>query len=208
MGEPIIDILKAVRDKKVKKLKKSIQAETYFNNKAVAIGENLSNSKKLGVTLQEHELKSTYYDMLSKYYHKSNFVFYKVNEKSVKFWRRVAECQNASGTNSNTYIKAQFFWFNKYFGTAPSLPHLITENAVKRAIEFSGCKGNVVSSSIPHQAELSFVLQQTDRMIRDIMKSQNLTKEEFYKKLVLTGEFPVSSEYLKVDPIYKKLIKC
>jgi hypothetical protein len=203
----VLDLLKAVKDKKIKHLNRSIQAHTYFNNRAVALGENVKTAKKLGVTSQEYELRTTYYNMLDSYYHKSTIPFYKVTEKSVKFWRKVTVCQDNSGTDCYTYIKAQFWWFDKHFGTAPPIYSLVTENAIKRAMEFSGSRGNIVSSAIPHKSELSSVLQQTDKIIRAILKSQNLTKEEFYLKLVIPGEFPVAKAYLDIDPLYKKLTK-
>lgn len=203
----ILDIAKAVNKKKIQQLEQSDRGTTFFQNRAVCLGENVKTAKRLNVTQPEVDLRSEYYRSLDRYYHKSksSVNFSTVTEKSVQFWRKVNENREKAGVDALTYIKAQFAWFHQHFGSIPSLPSLLSQNAVKRAVEYGSnqIKSNIVSSAIDHKSELADVLRSTDELIRRIMKAHNLTKEQFYRNLVLTGEFPVAKAYLDSDPVYK-----
>ena len=199
----MIDFLKK---KRLTKLKRTDAGTTQFNKYAICIGESVKIAKQEGVTSDEHALRTYYYQSLDIYYNKSSINFHKLTKKSIHFWRKVDEFREKAGVDAHTYIKSQFDWFHKHFGCPPSIHALATENAVLRAMEYGGSLGNVVASVVPYKSELSSVLRSTDETIRSIMKAQNLTKEEFYTKLVITGEFTVSKAYLECDPIYKKLV--
>jgi hypothetical protein len=205
----ILDLAKVVNQKKIKQLERSDKYTTYFQNKAICLGENIKTAQRLNVSQPEVDLRTEYYHSIDRYYHKNKSQYHitVLTEKSVQFWRKVNENREKAGVDAHTYIKAQFAWFHQHFGCVPSLPSLLTENAVKRAVEFVASKNrsNIVSSVIDHKSELADVLRSTDEMIRRIMKAHNLTKEDFYKNLVLTGEFSVSKIYLDSDPVYKKV---
>ncbi len=171
---------------------------------AIAIGEEAKHNNKKGRNdLEEVELRILYYSMMDSYYQRTSFPFTPPpSRKGLTMWSKVAEYKRMAGVSAEVYIKAQFAWCDKCFGSPPTFAHLMTENAVNRALQFSGLPGRVVTSAVPMQSEKAELLKQTDAQIRAICKAQSMTKAEFYREIVIPGLMILPHAYTSIDPEY------
>jgi hypothetical protein len=199
-------ILDAIRAERVKKLDRQfVGAEAHAKN-AIALGEvaKRTRSSKPEV-IEEVHLTEMYYSMVARYSGKRNFTNYTPSKKRDAIWKRIIARVHEAGVGAETFLKAQFVFFDAAFGCPPSLPSLTTEKAVKRAQEFTGKAGNVVASALNYKSEKAAVLQGTDTLVRSICKVNNITKEQFYKQFILTGELTLPKVYLDACPVYRKV---
>jgi hypothetical protein len=197
-------ILDAIRAERVKKLDRQfVGAEAHAKN-AIALGEvaKRTRSSKPEV-IEEVHLTEMYYSMVARYSGKRNFTNYTPSKKRDAIWKRIIARVHEAGVGAETFLKAQFVFFDAAFGCPPSLPSLTTEKAVKRAQEFTGKAGNVVASSTSYTTEKAAVLQHTDKFIRDICKVQKISREQFYITFVITGEISIPKVFLDIDPVWK-----
>lgn len=153
--------------------------------------------------VSHYVLKSLYYHMLLDYTG-DRFLFEKEpNAHSKALWRRVESARQDSGLDPQTFMRAQFKWFDKTFGTYPRLMQLTTDDAVKRAVEFDGdAEKRVVGIKEP-PVKRTEMLKETEKLIQSIMRAQKCTRLEFYQKFVLTGLQPIPDQFLRLDPVYR-----
>lgn len=147
-------------------------------------------------------LKSLYYHMLLDYTG-DRYIFEKEpNAHSKALWKRVEAARQDSGADAQTFMRAQFAWFDKHFGTYPRLMQLTTSEAVKRAVEFEGNSEKRVVGVKEAPVKRTDMLKETEKLIQSIMRAQKCTRLEFYKKFVLTGLQPIPEQFLRLDPVY------
>jgi hypothetical protein len=199
-------ILDAIKAERVKKLDRQFVGAEAHAKSAIALGEDAKRARSSKPeVIEEMQITEMYYSMTAKYRGKRNFTIYTPSKRRDAIWKRIIARVHESGVGAEKFLKAQFVFFDETFGCPPNLPALTTEKAVKRAQEFTGKASNVVASAIEYKNEKASVLQQTDKMVRDICKSQRITKEQFYKQFVLTGEFSLPKVYLNACPVYRKV---
>jgi len=208
MHENIIEHLKK---KKLTSVKRSIASsdanEQYLHAKAQIV------KNKLNKAIQE-PAEDVLITLLANYYYvsKANYTSSNVHTRvdmsarRKAFWVRVASCCKKSGVTPEVFIKAQFAFFHKAFGTIPKLPNLATEAAVDRARAFVGNTLLIKGSTKQANLDLSALFSRTDLQIRSICKAQGMSRLDFYKNLVITGELCLPKEYLSADPVYKKAL--
>lgn len=163
-------------------------------------GEDIDPS----MPVSHYVLKSLYYHMLMDYTG-DRFLFEKEpNAHSKALWRRVEAARQDSGLDAQTFLRAQFKWFNKHFGTYPRLMQLTTDDAIKRAVEFTGDVDKKVVGAQKAPVSRTEVLKETEKLIQSVMRAQKCTRLEFYQKFVLTGLYVIPEQFLRLDPVYKQ----
>lgn len=202
-SKPILD---AMRQERVKKLdKKYVGAEAHAKH-AVALGEAAKRMRSTNPeVIEEVHLTEMYYGMVARFRGKSNFTTYTPSAKRDAIWKRIIARVRESGVSGEDFMKAQFQYFGDTFGCPPNLPSLTTEKAVKRAQSFTGMLGSAHASAVDYKSDKVEILQYYDKLIRDVCKAHKITKEQFYRAFVLTGEIVIAQVYLDADPIYKKV---
>lgn len=130
-----------------------------------------------------------------------------MNKKSIALWTRVEKARAESGCDADRYLKAQFSWFDKTFGRAPTKAQLATSSAIERAAEFAGTTvGKVLGNSRSVPITKADVFRESEKTLQKMMAAQSCNREEFYRKFVLTGLFLLPKEFLGADPTYQRLI--
>lgn len=204
-------MMETIRRKRAVSVCRSLTAtennENYIHNKAEATKEKLLHTN--GFTEENayiQQLSYYYYSMLASY--KGQTIKTKIvdSESRRKFWGKVQQCCKEAGVTPERYIKAQFSYFHNVFGTAPKLNQLITEAAVARAVDFDGNTAGRVVGSIPVHRDEGSIFRHCENQIREVCRAQSLSREEYYKKFVLTKLIPMSKEFLNLDPIYLKVL--
>lgn len=163
-------------------------------------GENADPS----MPVSHYLLKSLYYNMLMDYTGGGYLFETEPNAHSKALWKRVEAARQDSGVEPQTFMKAQFKWFDKNFGTHPRLMQLTTDDAVKRAIEFAGDADKKVVGAPKAPVKRTEMLKETEKLIQSVMRAQKCNRLEFYKRFVLTGVYPIPEAFLKLDPVYKQ----
>lgn len=157
-------------------------------------------------TSKEDHLRTLYYDAVEKYHQKKMWAHKDLLKgRSLALWSRVRQKQEESGVSPEDFIKAQFVWYKKNFGRAPTVVQLATENAVIRAKEFGGFKGNVVASAVEHKTSLAETFRLAEKSLQKICREQKMTREEVYRNLVIPGIITFPEKFLLADPVYKKV---
>jgi hypothetical protein len=170
--------------------------------KRILGGEDTGDANPIALTV----LKDTFYNMLSTY--KGKFVSYPVamNKKSLALWTRVENCRAQAGCDADRYLKAQFVWFDKAFGKAPTVEQLATETAIDRALEFTGStKGRVLGNERKAPVSKADVFRESEKTLQKMMAAQGCNREEFYRRFVLTGIFGFPADFLRADPTYQRV---
>lgn len=175
--------------------------------KAEAIARILGGEdeeKDPSMPLEYYVLKSLYYHMLMDY--TGNwFLFEKEpNAHSIAMWRRVEAARQDSGVDAQTFLKAQFDYFDEHFKTHPKLMQLTTEAAIERAIDFTGNKDKRVIGTRKVGLKRTDVFKETEKQIQTVMREHKCSRVEFYQKFVLTGLLIIPKEFIQLDPAYKQ----
>lgn len=208
-----MSISDAIKQHKLKHLQSSDTYTTYRNKRislaAQALKMSKLNNELTGDSIKPEDLlRRHYYNMYEQYYNKRTFSYEDpTDEKSKKLWARVAKRCEESGANELEFMKAQFDYFHATFKKAPTFAQLTTEAAVGRAKAFIG-KGTdkrIVSGATEVNVGLAAILRRSEQMMQELMKAQDMTREEVYENLVLTGVYSFPEEYLKADPTYKRV---
>jgi len=197
-------ILDAIKAERVKKLDRQFVGAEAHAKSAIALGEDAKRARSSKPeVIEEMQITEMYYSMTAKYRGKRNFTIYTPSKRRDAIWKRIIARVHESGVGAEKFLKAQFVFFDETFGCPPNLPALTTEKAVKRAQEFTGKASNVVASSTSYKTEKAGVLQHTDKFIRDICKVHKISREQFYKTFVITGEISIPKVFLDIDPVWK-----
>jgi hypothetical protein len=208
-------VLEAVRAKKLATVTASIRYSETLEEKTRRAAQATKAMLKDGpsnveaVYAEEHTLRTLYYRMLEEYYGKKNFaVSNDMDNKALALWGRVkAKCHDA-GVDPETFMRAQFVWFHKSFGKAPTIVQLTTATAVARASEFSPAdsKKKVIGNNINANVDFASIMRNSENQMQDLMRAQGYSREEVYINLVIPGLFSFPKEFLKADPVYLKVI--
>lgn len=197
---------------KAQSLRRSISASEYTerrvrNNAAVAKEVLTGKRPSQDLPLEIRVLKDKYYSMLKDYTRSvQSMAPLEMNKRSVALWTRVEKARTAAGCSADKFLTAQFLWFDKAFGKAPSVEQLTTEAAIDRALEYTGEAKRVVGNNIKHASDKVSVFRHSEQLVQDIMRAQGVTRVEFYKQFVLTGHFTLPKEFMEADPAYQEVV--
>lgn len=205
MTKSMVDVL---RQKRLNSARRSVSAgearENVIHNKATIAKDLIGSNNGINEDTQlESRLSYLYYSMKAKYDNKSLHSLVVQSDKSKAFWQRVSVACKQSEVDPDRYMKAQFAYFHKTFGTTPDLSQLATDAAIQRARDFTGqTEGNVVGNNIPANVSLGAVFARCEKQLREMCRAQQCNREEFYRRFVCTGVFTFPEEFLKRDPTY------
>jgi len=150
-------------------------------------------------------LRDLYYNMVSAYSGRVKYYSPEMTDTHVAYWIKVEKARREADVSPERYLKAQFVYFDKAFGTYPKAKHLATENAIKRAKEYEGTtEGKVLGNMRPVEVDKADVYKQNEKLLQKMMKAQNCNREQFYQRFVLTGVYTFPKEFLEADPAYQR----
>lgn len=208
-------ILTMVQERRASSLAKSAdfseRRERATATKASMVKTMLLEGTEGGNSLAaELNMRNRYYLMLEQFTGQMNFAVPTWTKRSESFWKRVVQAQEASGVTSEVFLKAQFHWFNKSFGKPPELKQLTTPASIARAQEFAQDTNvnkdrRVVANAQKANIPLADLMRQAEQQVRTMSRAQNMTREEFYRNLVVTGYVQLPQEFLKADPVYQRV---
>lgn len=202
-------ILEVLRQKQLSNLHRSNTSAEHHQRevhnhaehvKAVLTGRAPSQEVPVEVRL----LKDLYYEMCKDY---TGDVHTKapleMSARSVALWTRVEAARKQAGCEAKKFMRAQFHWFDKAFGTYPSIEQLATDGAVDRALEYTGSVDRRVVGTKKAEVSLADVFKRSEMLVQDVMRAQNCTREQFYERFVMTGLFSLPKAFLDADPVYR-----
>lgn len=126
-----------------------------------------------------------------------------MNPRALALWRRVVKAWKLTGVDMETFIKAQFTYFHNTFRTSPTVVQLATDGAVVRAASVK--PEQVMTNNIPANIDTGELFKRCEKQMTEIMRAQKLTREEVYRKLVVTRLVAFPSQYLNADPVWRKV---
>lgn len=207
MAENIMD---ALREHQLSKVKRSIASSESHEKKvsntaartaAVLTGQVFGN----GEHMDEYRLRDLYFRELERYERKSHMEYagQPFTPRGLSLWKRVAKAWRASGVDYETFVKAQFTYFHDTFRKAPTSQQLTTDAAVVRAA--SVAPKAVVTNNLAADINIADLFKRCEKQMNDVMRAQNMTREEVYTRLVVTGFVAFPEKYLNADPVWRKI---
>jgi hypothetical protein len=203
-----VDVMSILRERKLTSLKRSYgQSERHDREvqqravraTAVINGTNPHAGKE---HYNEYMLRDIYNRELENYTRQRVFTP-EMNARALSLWGRVVKAWKASGVDMDTFVKAQFTYFHNVFRTHPTPVQLTTDGAVVRAASVAPEK--VMTNNIPANVDLGELFKRCEKQMTEIMRAQKLTREEVYRKLVLTRMVAFPAQYLNADPVWRKV---
>lgn len=205
-------ILEAIHDHNLNKVKRSIAGQQAYDTavhnrtlefKRLIKGEVAQDSDPRLLTAAD--LARIYYGRMSEFNGKPCMVdFSKMNKRAIAYWHRVYLFCKENNVDPSAHIKAQFFYFNKTFGTSPKLEQLMTPKSLERTKDCKTEQKRVVPFAREGTFDLGALYGRCDKQVRDMCRAQGMTRLEFYKEVVLTGAVQLPLDFLSSDPVYQK----
>jgi len=206
MTEHILELLRkkklaSIRQKKAFRKKKIEEFETKQSSvKRIIDGENQYSAVPVELTM----LRDLYFRMINVYSGRVKYYMDEMTDGQVALWIRVEKARREADVSPERYLKAQFVFFDKAFGTYPKTKHLATEKAIERAKTYEGkTEGRVLGNMRPPDLDKADVFRQSEKLLQKMMNAQNCTREQFYKRFVLTGVYTFPKEFMEADPAYQ-----
>lgn len=205
MSEHIFELLKKRKERSEKR------KETFKKMKAEELEAKTSSVKRIiggenqydAVTLELTTLRDLYYNMVSTYSGQVKYYSSEMTDTHVAYWIKVEKARRVADVSPERYLKAQFVFFDRAFGTYPKPKHLATEKAIERAKEYEGStEGKVLGNMRPTDVDKAGIFRQSEKTLQKMMTAQRCTREEFYRRFVLTGVYTFPKEFLEADPAY------
>jgi hypothetical protein len=211
------DILAELRKRRLRSANASIRftdtRDRIIRDHAQVVKEviNSDGSRDSASHTVEGQLSFLYRKMWQEYYQRPLVRYPKImSKRGIAFWGRVAKNCDKAGVTPEVYMRAQFNWFHRKFGRPPELLQLATENALSRVVEFLAQGKNpatkVIGNDIRPEEDKASLFRRCEKQLRDICRAQKLSREDFYRKLVVSGLVSFPQEFLDMDPIYRNII--
>lgn len=203
-----VDVLSVLRQQKLTKLNRSLGQTERFEREVHSRAERATaivNGTNPHAGKQHYEellMRDVYNREMENYSRKRVFVA-EMNPRSVALWGRVIKAWKKTGVDMETFVKAQFTYFHNVFRTAPTIVQLTTDGAVVRAASVR--PEQVMTNNIPADINLGELFKSCERQMSEIMRAQKLTREEVYRKLVVTRLVGFPASYLNADPVWKSV---
>jgi len=206
MSEHILELLRkkklaSMRQKEAFRKKKVEEFHSKQSSvKRIIDGENQYSAVPVELTM----LRDLYFRMISAYTGVVKYYTDEMTDGQVALWIRVEKARREADVSAERYLKAQFAFFDKAFGTYPKTQHLATENAIERARTYEGkTAGRILGNMRPPDIDKAAEFKQSEKLLQKMMNSQGCTREQFYKRFVLTGVYTFPKEFLEADPAYQ-----
>ena len=170
--------------------------------------KKLSGEKSDENRLPEVQMRTLYFSAVEKYYQTRKVTIpAAMNNRSKALWKRVVTVQARSRVSPEQFMKAQFAYFDKHFGCAPKIFQLTTEAAIERADNFGNTKTSAVSGGVEYKLNKADNFRVAEQTLLKVQRAQGLSREEVYRNLVIPGHLFIAPEFLKIDPVYSKVVK-
>lgn len=208
------DILKVLEQRRLRSAKSSMafteRRDAIVSEKAKLVKATLADvSGDAPKDVEELRMAALFYRMLDEYFASPAIRMpTTATKRGLSLWRRVVRSCSEAGVDPEAYMRAQFDYFNKCFGRPPKLNQLATDKAQERAITYvaeNKVQRKVIGNDIRHVADIATVMRSAEKQMLTICRAQSMTREEVYKKLVLTGLITFPKPYLAADPVYQKV---
>jgi len=209
MTEHIFELLRKrkERSERQKEVFKKKKAEEFKAKQASAKRIISGETQYSAVPMELTVLRDLYFKMISTYTGQVKYYTDEMTDGQVALWIRVEKARREVGCSAERYLKAQFVYFDKTFGTYPKTQHLATEGAIERAREFAGpTEGLVLGNMRPPDIDTAARFRQSEKTLQKMMKAQRCSREEFYRRFVLTGVYTFPKEFLEADPAYIRAV--
>lgn len=205
------NITEALRKHRLKTAHKSLQYSEQREAATAQHGELVrgmlsGKAPASSLSVEAQALRSLYYDMLRDYKGDQYAIPKPLTKRGEALWTRVDAARKRAGVDPKQFMKAQFAWFDKAFGRAPSVEQLTTDAAITRVSEVGEVtRKRIVGRSIEADIDLASIFRQSEKLLQDMMRAQSYTdRTEFYKDFVLTGVFTFDKRFLDADPAYRR----
>jgi len=151
--------------------------------------------------------REAYYNCYTYYKRTAPRAFSTPTKRNFSLWVRMSAAIEKAEVDPVVYMKKQFEFYHKVFGTLPKPHFLTTDAAVSRVREsVANNEPTVAVRSIPSEgADLATTFRRCEDMIRSVARTHSLTREEVYTRFVLTGLLPLPDIFLKADSVYIKV---
>lgn len=207
----MVDVIAVMRQQKLLAAKRSVSFAEMQEKRTVGTAERATavvngTSPFAGSEhFVEYQLRDIYMRTLEAYERKPVYSYYgqPFTPQGLSLWKRVRKAVEDSGVDGETYIKAQFTFYHNSFKMAPKPHVLTTDAAVLRASTVKPEK--VMTNNIPAEANTADLFKRCERLMTETMRTQGLTREEVYRKLVLTRLIAFPAIYLNADPVWRKI---
>lgn len=159
-----------------------------------------------GKFLSELALSNAYYSGKETYTQCRTYKQRKSSKRSTALWHRVLTFQERSLASPEEFIQAQVDYFHNVFGRYPELKDLQTDAAVMRADLFLESKKStrkIVANAVKFSSKEADLFKLCEKQMMEICSAQDMTREEVYRNLVLTGLVSFPKNYLNADPAWK-----
>jgi len=207
----MVDVIAVLRQQKLTAAKRSVAFSETQEKRVVSTAERATavvngTSPFAGSEhFAEYQLRDLYMRTLESYERKPLYSYYgqPFTPHGLALWKRVRKAVEDSGVDSETFIKAQFTFYHNTFKTAPK-PHVLTTDAA--VLRASVVKPEKVSTNnVPANVGTVELFKRCERQMNDVMRAQGLTREDVYRKLVLTRLIAFPDIYLNADPVWRKM---
>lgn len=206
-----VDILEAIKQQRLKAIRSSVAfsetRERIVHAQAESVKVLLSQDLQSPQEINPADLAaSLYYKMVDEYHVRSSYKQVTTpTKRSIQLWTRVVKCADEVGLPIESYLRAQFAYFHRAFGRVPELSQLATAKAKDRAKLFVEGPKKIIGNDIRMDRNVAQLLRDAEEQMRQLCRQHNLSREDVYRKFVLTGLFFFPKEYLNADPVYKKV---
>jgi len=207
----MIDVIAVLRQQKLTAAKRSITFSETQEKRVVSTAQRVTavvtgSSPFAGSDhFPEYQLRDLYMRTLEAYSRKPVYGYFgqPFTPHALALWKRVRKAVDDSGVDAETFIKAQFTFYHQAFKVAPKPQYLTTDAAVLRASVIKPEK--VMTNNIPANVGTVELFKRCERQMNDVMRAQGLTREEVYRKLVLTRLIAFPDVYLNADPTWQRI---
>lgn len=206
-----VNILEAIKQQRLKAIRSSVAfsetRERIVHAQAESVKALLAQDLDTPQEINPADLAaSLYYKMMDEYYARSSYKQVTTpTKRSIQLWTRVVKCAQETNIPIESYLRAQFSYFHKAFGRPPELSQLATAKAKDRAKTFTEGPKKIIGNDIRIDRDIAQLLRDSEEQMRQLCRQHNLSREDVYRKFVLTGLFFFPKEYLNADPVYKKV---
>ena len=206
-----MSIMEALRARELQTIKRSVAGSEHFekrvqNHADYVRGMISGNNPNAGVPVEVVNIRNMYIKMRETYFQKKEHAPTKMTKQGVVLWTRVEAARRRSGASQERFLVAQFTWFQKAFGRPPEPLQLTTDTAVERALAYTGEGHRAVSKGLEHKSSKADTFRQNEKLLQQMMAAQGCTREQFYRDFVITGIYSFSPEFLKADPVYRRVV--
>ncbi len=188
------------------------------------------NIKQFGKTIESktpdnlkvYNMINEYRKMLGSYYHKpekhNKIHFNSITKKhrGYKQYLKASKLAEKRDINYETYLTAQFYWFDKWFNRAPRSYEISGGSGifpaalrVEKYLDLFPNKDNptIKSVAIPVKMSAESLDEVNNKTLRSLKQVWNMNEAEIYVNFAVGVESAFNFSWLKSRPVYQRLVE-